>query len=898
MKIKEISKKIKEDSFLQKNILNLMPTPLILVEADTAKVIFANKAADALAGGSFPKDKPWNEYDSVYFCYDEKGHRIPNDKMPGVRAAKGEVLRNFQMDWDTSLGRKSLLLNSDKLDIKNGNTDLYVITFQDVTELKNLESAHKKSKEKSQASEIRYRTMFEQSPFSIQTFAPDGTTLKVNKAWEDLWGVSEDKILGYNVLKDKQLVETGTMPYVKKGFEGEPTLIPAIKYDPNQTLPDVSKVPYLWVRAYIYPVKNEEGEVQEVVLMHEDVTRRKIAEEERRQAIEEADNFFNMPDLLLAIADTSGYFKRLNPAWTKSLGYTEKELTSKLWLDFVHPEDKEKTIAAGAVLKKGKSVNNFQNRYRCKDGTYRWFIWNVRPVNNVLYAAAHDITPIKDAEEKLQFRTALLEAQNEAIPDGILIVDKKGKMLTFNRRFAEMWKMPKKIMNSRDDSAALRFAMGQLENPQAFIEKVNSIYANPDQVSHEEFRFKDGRVFYRYGAPVKNEQGHRYGWAWYFRDITRRKNNEKSLLRQSKVLESMAEGVSVTDENGIIVLTNPAEDAMFGYKRGELIGKHITVQNAYPKKENERIVSEVIETLNTKGVWFGEWENRRKDGTVFQTAARISAIEMDGKKYWICVQEDITKRKQAEREAATLTQQRSELISLNKAKDEFISLASHQLRTPATGVKQYLGLVLEGYTESNLTKEDKAMLEVAYESNERQLQIIDDLLKVAGVDSGKVAIKMESFDLVPLINNIIKEQHDQFKQRSQKVILHSETPKIFVKADKAKIRMVLENIIDNASKYTYLGKSIEIKVSKQGANFCVAVKDQGVGIRKKDFDKLFQKFSRIDNPLSIKVGGTGLGLYWAKRIMDLHDGDIKVSTKPGKGSAFTIVLPAGSKKNV
>jgi PAS domain S-box-containing protein len=120
---------------------------------------------------------------------------------------------------------------------------------------------------------------------------------------------------------------------------------------------------------------------------------------------------------------------------------------------------------------------------------------------------------------------------------------------------------------------------------------------------------------------------------------------------RAQVLDSMVEGVSVSTAEGIIVYTNPAEDAMFGYAPGELVGRHVTVQNDYPPEENERVVADVIQTLRERSHWEGEFRNRRKDGTVFHTHARITRIDVRGVPYWVCVQEDVTERKElAERE--------------------------------------------------------------------------------------------------------------------------------------------------------------------------------------------------------------------------------------------------------
>src|SRR5919112_990343 len=131
------------------------------------------------------------------------------------------------------------------------------------------------------ASETRFRLMIEQSPVSTQIFSPDGRTLRVNRAWEELFGAKLEQIEGYNVLEDRQLEEKGIIEFIRRGFAGEPTEVPAILYDPEETVPGESthEDARRWLRAVIYPVKDEEGRIREVVLMHEDITARKRSEE-------------------------------------------------------------------------------------------------------------------------------------------------------------------------------------------------------------------------------------------------------------------------------------------------------------------------------------------------------------------------------------------------------------------------------------------------------------------------------------------------------------------------------------------------------------------------------------------------------------------------------------------
>ncbi|MDN5275414.1 MAG: hypothetical protein JWN33_63 [Candidatus Saccharibacteria bacterium] len=230
------------------------------------------------------------------------------------------------------------------------------------------------------------------------------------------------------------------------------------------------------------------------------------------------------------------------------------------------------------------------------------------------------------------------------------------------------------------------------------------------------------------------------------------------------------------------------------------------------------------------------------------------------------------------------------LIELNRSKDEFISIASHQLRTPATGVKQYLGMVLEGFV-GEVTDRQRDIIQKAYQSNERQLRIVADLLKVAQVDAGKIRLHKQKVSVGEMLGDIIGEQADTYRMRQQSIRFTSPSKATTAHIDVDAVRMVLENIIDNASKYSSEGTTVNVAVKEDDHSFEITVADQGVGIADDEHAKVFEKFSRIENPLSTKVGGTGLGLYWAKKIVDLHGGSVRFTSEPGDGTTFYITLP-------
>lgn len=230
------------------------------------------------------------------------------------------------------------------------------------------------------------------------------------------------------------------------------------------------------------------------------------------------------------------------------------------------------------------------------------------------------------------------------------------------------------------------------------------------------------------------------------------------------------------------------------------------------------------------------------------------------------------------------------LIELNQAKDEFISVASHQLRTPATGVKQYIGMLLDGMF-GELTETQQVILQKANESNERQLKIVSDLLKVARVDAGKVILKESETDINKLLADVVAEESEIIRERGQRVVFTPSSSLATAWTDKDTIRMVFENLIDNASKYSEKDTTIHVAVRVRKRSVTVKIVDQGVGIEEEDMNRLFEKFSRIHNPLSTQAGGSGLGLYWAKKVVDLHNGTIEVESSAGSGTTFFVHLP-------
>jgi two-component system, cell cycle sensor histidine kinase PleC len=367
---------------------------------------------------------------------------------------------------------------------------------------------------------------------------------------------------------------------------------------------------------------------------------------------------------------------------------------------------------------------------------------------------------------------------------------------------------------------------------------------------------------------------------------------KKQMVYYKEITETVREPFIILDNDLNVVTANLSFYRKFKVIKKDTEGKRIyDLGNSQWDSPELRVLLENI--LPAHRV-LTNYAVRHNFPTLGPKTILLNARQVDRKQLILLAMEDVTDQWKLKLDTDEMTKnliiQRDKLQGLNDAKDEFISLASHQLRTPATAVKQYVGMLRMGYA-GQLTKDQLELLGVAYRNNQRQLEIIEDLLRVAKVDAGKVYLDKTSCDITIQIEKAIKGQAILFKTRGQTVAFDKPKTKMMTSIDPKLILMVLENVLDNAGKYSQDGKRVTINIHQDKINTIITIEDNGVGISKIDLKKLFKKFTRIDNPLSASVKGTGLGLYWAKKILDLHEGTIKVTSKMDVGSAFEISVP-------
>jgi|GEM_PF-3256517 len=229
---------------------------------------------------------------------------------------------------------------------------------------------------------------------------------------------------------------------------------------------------------------------------------------------------------------------------------------------------------------------------------------------------------------------------------------------------------------------------------------------------------------------------------------------------------------------------------------------------------------------------------------------------------------------------------------LDRAKDEFVSLASHQLRTPVTGIKAILSSLASG-DFGPLEPRQAYFVDKALSSSEHELAVIEELLDVAKADAGRLMLHAGAVDLVQLVDDVVAEQRHTIEAKHLTVKLQQPDKPIALSADREKLHMAIGNLIDNARKYTPESGIITIKTHVKRKIAHVEISDTGIGIDPGDLDRIFDRFGRAATAPESHIDGTGLGLYLAHHIAELHRGTIEVTSRRGHGSRFTMTLPIG-----
>jgi PAS domain S-box-containing protein len=366
------------------------------------------------------------------------------------------------------------------------------------------------------------------------------------------------------------------------------------------------------------------------------------------------------------------------------------------------------------------------------------------------------------------------------------------------------------------------------------------------------------------------------------RDIRNRKKREKQIKEErdkiKAILNSLGEGVFVVNQDLEIVLFNPAAEKISGYSSKEAVGKpYKEVLNFVFEKDknkvNDRFIKDAFKTGKTQNM-----SNHTlligKDGEEIPVAD--SAAPLKGEKGEVigCV---VVFRDNSRRRA------------IDKAKTEFVSLASHQLRTPLSIIRWYIEALLGGDL-GKINEEQKEYLEEINEGNQRMIDLVNSLLNVSRLEMGKLDINPTELDIVEIAKKTIKQFRLEIKEKQINFIEnYDEIPPI--KLDKDLLGIVFQNLISNAIKYSSEKGKVQLDILRQGENVEIAIQDNGIGIPKKQQGKIFEKLFRADNVKTKNINGTGLGLYLVKKILDHCNCKIWFESKENEGTTFFVRIP-------
>jgi PAS domain S-box-containing protein len=351
-------------------------------------------------------------------------------------------------------------------------------------------------------------------------------------------------------------------------------------------------------------------------------------------------------------------------------------------------------------------------------------------------------------------------------------------------------------------------------------------------------------------------------------------------------------GIFMLDPGGRIVSWNAGAARISGYTEEEVLGRHFSL--FYPE-EAIRIghPEHELEVAGREGRFEEEGWRVRKDGTRFWTHVIVTALRRDGELIGFAkITRDLTERKRAEEEReALLARERAARIEAeagNRAKSEFLATMSHELRTPLNAILGYTDLLGMGVPEPLSPATEQYVGRIGL-SAQHLLQLIEEILSFYRVEAGKERVEVEPVEVERITEEVQAVVEPLAAAKGLRLVMERGEP-VRLETDPRKLRQILLNLLDNAVKYTEKGE-VRFAVRREGERVCFAVRDTGVGIAPESQARIFEPFWQVEQSLTRKAGGTGLGLTVAQRFAGLLGGEIRVESAPGEGSTFTVCLP-------
>lgn len=648
--------------------------------------------------------------------------------------------------------------------------------------------------------------------------------------------------------------------------------------------------------------------------------------------------------VLIWIAGTDKLCYFFNAGWLRYTGRTLEQEFGNGWAEGVHPDDLQRCLDIYISSFDARKEFKMEYRLRRHDGVYQWVLDNGVPrytadgdfagyigscmVIDELFASERLrelYIPAETLQDEQNLNEELKAANEELSETQAELRSLYGELEISETKFRnEKHRLERFFMQAPSgicilDGPELIF---ELINPQyqqffpgreilgkPLLEAIPEITGEPiwkilNDVYHSGNTFEGRHMLIPLarttGGPMEdryfdfiyqarlNEEGQVDGVLVFANEVTDIVLQEAIIREQLAKQAQLAAIVSSSDDvivsktlQGIITSWNNAAERLFGYKAEEAIGQHITL--LIPEelmKEEDYIIGQI-----RQGNRVDHFETTRvtKDGRRIPLSITVSPIIDDGGNIIGAskIARDITSQQEAKATAERLYEQIKEL---NDKKDEFIGLASHELKTPLTSIKGYLQILSRMHSDPNSAR----FLDKTMQQLDKLTGLVNDLLDITKIEAGKLQFKMETFDLRTLIEDSV----ELMQHSTAKYIISFETsvPACQVHGDSQRVEQVLVNLLTNAIKYSPGASTVEVSLHCDEEQATVSIKDYGMGIAPHQLQHVFDRFYRVDDA-SPNISGLGIGLYLSHEIIERHNGKIWAESELGKGSTFSFTLP-------
>ncbi len=583
----------------------------------------------------------------------------------------------------------------------------------------------------------------------------------------------------------------------------------------------------------------------------------------------------------IGVVDANENIVFCNQVYARIFDETPRSIVGRNMGEFIDNETHSFILQQTGKRKKGK-IPTYEIPIVTAKGTSKYIRVSVSPRldRNGSYKGAFgvitDITEQKLVEDTLRESETKFKSIVEKANEAVITIDNSGKIIFWNPAAEKIFGY------TIEEAVGQKIAMivpgslrqSHMDGMRRFVETGQSkIMGKTVEVPGLK---KDGSEIPLELSLVSWKNGEELFISSIIRDVTERREAEEALKdseeRYRVLFEKSNEGILVADiGTKELLYANPAMCKMLGYTEDEL--KQMLVSDIHPGESLGKTMSEFEACARGEKDLVPNIPCIQKNGEIFYNNVTTAQINFGSRDCIVCFFTDIT-----------------ELIRIEGIKDEFVSTVSHELRTPLTSIYGSLSLINKGLV-GDLPDQVKHLIEIAGRNTERLKCLVDDILDIEKLESGKMEFIMAPLKLAPLVERSIVENGSFGKQFNVDFVMDDILPDIEVNVDSNRLAQVMSNLLSNAAKVSPPGSPVEISVSRYNGSARVSVTDHGPGIPEEFRDRIFQKFTQAESIFERETKGTGLGLSIAKAIVEEHGGKIGFETELDVGTTFYFELP-------